>query len=244
MSNLAPHTGRNVQRATSSKRVSLTDSVYEALRDRIVFSEIPPGEILVEARLAEAHGVSKTPVREALGLLSQEGLIEVLPRVGYRVTEISVHDVHDVFRLRSLLEPDAAALAAKRAPRVDVVSFRKWTAEELDRLDREQELSQKTYTRFHDAFHLGITILAESPRLTRFVSSLLSDSTRIRVRDPLMSVEGFEEDRELTAQLADALLAREASLAAEIMREHVSQSKERILAGLSDPEGRGRRVPL
>jgi len=236
--------GRNVQRSPKSRRVSLTDSVYDALRERIIFSEIPAGEILAEGRLAEEHGVSKTPVREALALLSQQGLIEVLPRVGYRVTNISVEDVHDVFRLRMLLESDAAALAAKRAPQDDVVAFREWTSNELDRLDQARSLSQKTYTQFHDAFHLGITILAESSRLTRFIRSLLSDSTRIRVRDPLMSVEGFEEDRELTADLTDALLARDDALAARLMRDHLTQSKERILAHLTDPERRSHRVPL
>lgn len=244
MTNTTTRSGRNVQRSTTSKRISLTDSVHDALRDRIIFSEIPAGEILAEGRLAEEHGVSKTPVREALALLSQQGLIEVLPRVGYRVTDISVQDVHDVFRLRSLLESDAAALAAKRAPQVDVLAFREWTSGELDRLDQEQHMSQKTYTQFHDAFHLGVTILAESTRLTRFVGSLLSDSTRIRVRDPLMSVEGFEEDRELTAQLTDALLSRDETLAAKLMREHLEQSKDRILTRLSNPERRSRRMPL
>ena len=228
--------GRNVQRSPASKRISLTDSIYEALRDRIVFSEIPAEEILVEARLAEAHGVSKTPVREALALLSQEGLVEVLPRVGYRITPIGLRDVHEVFHLRFLLEPEAAALAARRSAEEDVVDLRRRSRDDLARISGEAPLSLRAYVGCHDAFHLGIAALSGSRRLVRFIRTLLRDSTRVRVRDPLMGVEGLDEDRETTELVAEALLTRDEARARTLMIEHLTSSKARILAKLNDPE--------
>lgn len=234
--------GRNVQTRASSKRVSLTDSICEAIRDRIVFSEVLPGDILGEARLAEEYGVSKTPVREALGLLSQENLVEVLPRVGYRVTGIGLHEVHEVYHLRILLEAEAAALAARRAERDDVLELRRRNGDSLERLVAEGAPSSKSYTRYHDAFHLGIAVLSGSERLTRFIRSLLQDSTRIRVRDPLMSVEGFDEDRELAERMTAALVDRDEARSRDLMREHLVQSKARILDRLTDPDSMGPRA--
>jgi len=233
------HSGRNVQ--GGSNRVSLTDSIRADIRDRIVFSEIPAGEILVEARVAETYDVSKTPVREALGLLSQEGLIEVLPRVGYRVVPIGIHDVHEVFHLRFLLEPEAAALAARRGTEEDVLDLRQHNRSELDRLSKHKDLSLKSYVRFHDAFHLGVAALSGSERLARFIRSLLRDSTRVRIRDPWMGVEGLAEDREITERMTGVLLERDEAGARHLMEDHLTSSRARILEELSDPEPRSHR---
>ena len=236
MSRTELYSGRNVQRSTTPDKVSLTDSILVEIRDRIVFSEIPAGDILVETRLAEEYGMSKTPIREALALLSQEGLVEVLPRVGYRVTGISPHEVHEVFHLRFLLETEAVALAARRASQKEVLGLRQRNDTWLERLVAEGTPSLKSYTRFHDAFHLGVAVLSRNGRLTGFIQSLLQDSTRIRIRDPLMSVEGFAEDRELSERITEALLARDESVAQTMMKEHLAQSKARILDELNDPE--------
>jgi len=228
--------GRKVQRSSASKRPSLTDSICVKIRDRIVFSEILPNQLLVESRLAEEYGVSKTPVREALGLLSQEGLVEVIPRVGYRVTPIGIHDVHEVFHLRFLLEPEAGALAARRGTRDEVVALQKADREELEHLAAQERFSMKSYVCYHDAFHLGIATLSGSKRLTRIIRSLLRDSTRVRIHDPLMGAEGLDEDREFTEQLTGALLEKDETEARRLMSEHLKSSKARILEELSDPE--------
>ncbi len=237
--NPTPHSGRNVQ--SSSDRVSLTDSIRADIRDRIVFADIPAGEILVEARLAKAYSVSKTPVREALGLLSQEGLIEVLPRIGYRVVPVGIHDVHEVFHLRFLLEPEAAVLAARRGAEADILDLRQHSRRELDWLSKQDRLSLEAYVRFHDAFHLGVASLSGSKRLTRFIRLLLRDSTRVRISDPWMGVEGLAEDRETTEQMTGVLLARDEAGARRLMEEHLTSSKTRILDRFNDPESQAQR---
>ena len=93
--------------------------VYERLRDEIASGALGPGTQLVEARIAEELGVSKTPVREALIRLQRDGLVSIEPYRGARVTEPSPADVREILELRLLLECQVARdLAAHRPPEV------------------------------------------------------------------------------------------------------------------------------
>ena len=94
---------------------SATDIAYRALRDEILRCELAPGSRVVEGEIAERLGMSKTPVKKALGMLIHEGFVEVRPRHGYQVTEITLADVQEVYQLRQILEPAAAELAATNA---------------------------------------------------------------------------------------------------------------------------------
>jgi DNA-binding GntR family transcriptional regulator len=90
--------------------------VYERLRDGIAGGALPPGSQLVEARIAEDLGVSKTPVREALIRLQRDGLVKIEPYRGARVLEPSADDIREVLELRTLLECHIARDLATRQP--------------------------------------------------------------------------------------------------------------------------------
>jgi DNA-binding GntR family transcriptional regulator len=90
--------------------------VYERLRDEIVSGELRPGAQLVEARIADELGVSKTPVREALIRLQRDGLVAIEPYRGARVTQPSPEDVREILELRLLLECRVARDLAERRP--------------------------------------------------------------------------------------------------------------------------------
>jgi len=215
----------------------LTDQIYEAIRTKIMMWELVSGDFLVEARLAEEYGVSRTPVRESLGLLARDGLVEAFPRIGYQVTPIGLQDVHEIFDMRILLEGEAAARVAVSA-----------TAAELEALGKKHEawadsilgigVSKREYLRFHDEFHLGIAELSKSMRLACCIKRLLFEGTRLRMADPLMSKEGLEGEQRDSRALLDALLSHESRLAKEIVRDHIAKSKRRSLARLVE-NGRG-----
>ena len=104
------------------ERRKVTDWVYEEIREAIIDLRLPPGEPLREAAIAAQLGVSKTPVREALARLEQEGLVETTSFKGAVVSEYSPRDLEEIYELRELLEGAAArAAAAGRPPR------RRWT---------------------------------------------------------------------------------------------------------------------
>jgi DNA-binding GntR family transcriptional regulator len=93
----------------------LIDDVYERLRDLIFSNVLRAGQKLVDRDLAEQLGVSRTPVREALGRLAMTGLVEARARRGYYVTEFSAEQVVDLYEFRKMLEAHAVKLAAKNA---------------------------------------------------------------------------------------------------------------------------------
>ena len=97
---------------------ALYEEVAELLRQRIFSNELAPGSWIDELRLAEAYGISRTPLREALKVLATEGLVTMKVRRGAYVTEVSDKDQRDVYHLLSLLESDATGVVAEQATEV------------------------------------------------------------------------------------------------------------------------------
>ncbi len=96
--------------------VKLTNNkIFEELKRRIIVLELKPGTVIVERELMNEFGVSRTPVREALIMLSQIGLVEMKPRIGTYVTQINIQSAKDAYEVKKDLEGLAAELAAKRA---------------------------------------------------------------------------------------------------------------------------------
>src|SRR5574343_1796708 len=100
---------------------ALYQEVAERLRQRSFAHELTPGTWIDEQKLAEQYGISRTPLREALKVLASEGLVELRPRRGCYVTEISRQDLDDIFPLMALLEGRAAAEAVQNAKRDDIL---------------------------------------------------------------------------------------------------------------------------
>ena len=94
---------------------ALYEEVAELLRQRIFQRELEPGSWIDELKIAEAYGISRTPLREALKVLAAEGLVTMKVRRGAYVTEVSERDLTDVYHLLGLLESDAAGVVAKTA---------------------------------------------------------------------------------------------------------------------------------
>ncbi len=228
--------GRRVQPAAISSKPSLTDRVHQTLQERIILGGVHGGQMLIESHLAEEFGVSKTPVREALSLLSQSGFVEVIPRQGYRVTAITVKDIHEIYELRVLLEGEAAALAAQRATPENYTKMRS----EMSRLSQELEMKDEPLTALDvmtidDAFHIGIAKLTQNTRLQATIRRLLQQATRVRWTDPHISPEGILAEGKGSERIYVALEQRDPHAARALMVDHVLHSKERVLQSLLDP---------
>ncbi|MDQ2086047.1 GntR family transcriptional regulator [Herbivorax sp. ANBcel31] len=92
----------------------LREVIFNTLREAIISGELKPGERLMEVKLAEKMGVSRTPVREAIRKLELEGLVEMFPRKGAHVAKLSVKNIMDVLEVRASLDGLATSLAAER----------------------------------------------------------------------------------------------------------------------------------
>ena len=104
---------------------TLRESAYDRIREDILSGVLRPGSAISEAERAEALGMSRSPVREALRQLAQDGLVEIFPKRGTFVTELSARDVREAFELREAIETACARLAAARRTDQDLAEMRR-----------------------------------------------------------------------------------------------------------------------
>ena len=130
---------------------TLSDQAFEIIRSRIVKGEIAPGTPLRQEAIAVELGVSKIPLREALGRLEQEGLLQSQPNRGFVVSPLSADEAEEIFALRLKLEPDAAARACLRATDHD----REFATAALRALNRELESGDHAEA-LNRAFHVAL----------------------------------------------------------------------------------------
>ena len=142
---------------------SLVELVTTRLRGEILSGALEPGERLVEEQLTQRFQISRAPLREALRLLAEQGLVEHLPRKGARVTTYSVRDFDELFAVRDALERFAVSLVRDRkpdeldtAPVEEAMTGLRAAAEQGDRLAASNA---------HRAFHLALVALADSRQL-------------------------------------------------------------------------------
>jgi DNA-binding GntR family transcriptional regulator len=208
---------------------NLSDQAVQALRDDILSCRLAPGAAVSEALLTERLGLGRAPIRAALARLAEEGLVQAVPRRGWMVSLVTVRDIHEVFDLRLILEPEAARRAAQsgdagRLARLDEVCKQGYLPDDPD--------SARHFLSANREFHVAVAELSGNGRLSRQIGRLLDESARMLVlglsrRD--RSGEMAHEHRELIA----ALTAGAAEHAAAIMRDQVAASRDMVLAALT-----------
>lgn len=130
----------------------LGEVVFEYLRTSILNGDLKPGERLMEIQLAEQLGVSRTPVREAIRKLEKEKFVEMIPRKGAYVADLTAKDILDVLEIRTILEGFASSLAAFRMTDDEVDALEQTLIdfnEYLEELDRPGMIEKKD-NQFHD----------------------------------------------------------------------------------------------
>lgn len=201
------------------------DIIYQSIRRAIITLELEPGVILKEADLSKQYNVSKTPVREALIVLAHEGFVEAIPRIGYRVTSVSMQDALETFHLRALLEVEAAGLAAQRISDDEITALK-------ENVYRESQFSQQsinydTYWKLYQLnqeFHYSIALASRNSRLANLIKQLIDEMERVLSWDPNLG-EDFEDHN----TIVDALEQRNKTKAEKAMKKHIEATKSRIL---------------
>lgn len=207
---------------------SATDNAYEHLKHLILTSELAPGEELREAMLTESTGFGRSPVREALRRLVQDGFVEVRPRQGYRVSLVTLASVRDLFEMRLLLEPAAVELAALRASQEELAALHALAHRTYVHDDTG---SYEQFLQDNREFHVRIARASGNERLARTLRVLLEEMQRlffISLGNRDISSELMHEHHDLH----DALLARDVTRARDIVVEQIEASRARVLEGL------------
>ena len=198
-------------------RRKVTDWVYEEVRQAIIELRLQPGEPLREATMAEQLGVSKTPVREALARLEQEGLVETTSFKGAVVSGYSPEDLQEIYELRELLEGAAVRAAAVTASEETVARLE-------DLVHESRELRTKDdlegLAALLGAFDLVIYDQVANERIRALIENLKAHLARIgRLTEEIPGrVKASVEEH---AAIVDAIAARDADGAERAMRAHI-----------------------
>ncbi len=153
----------------SAKPKITQEEVLALLRVEILTGGLQPGQQIVQDLLAEKFGVSRVPLREALKILEGEGQVTHYRNRGYFVAELSITDLHEVYRLRAILECEAVTAAVSNITDRDLLSLADLAAEVRKATTSNEVLS---ITAANRAFHFAIFELSEMPRLVRLLRQL------------------------------------------------------------------------
>ena len=191
--------------------------VTERLRDMIVENELALGERIDEKMLCDLLQISRTPLREALKVLAFEGLVELLPNRGARVSDMSAREVAELFEVSAGLERMAAELAAERATEGELAELRRMQ-ESMERCFRSGRRSD--YFRLNQRIHNSVIAFARNKVLAESHGVLMTRIRRARYQ-AIMSQSRWEESVREHEDLLRALEERDARHAGEILRRHV-----------------------
>jgi DNA-binding GntR family transcriptional regulator len=225
---------RSGERGGSKEQGPLGRWVADRIKDDIFRRRLLPREPLVEAELAGAYGVSKTPVREALSSLARGGLVEIDPFCGARVRDFTAEDVREIYEIRALLEPFALQKAVPRMDGNDLDLLFSLLEDADAAAEREDPyvLSELNQT-FHDALIARCNNQRIIETMDQIQDQLRSIALRSWTAKPTYLLEA-EQHREV----AKAVESRDARRAADLLRTHIAQFEEQFVRALEyEPTG-------
>jgi len=204
---------------TPAESASQVDRAYAQIKAGIIDGLYPPGAALSEPTLATAHGMSRTPIREGLSRLWQEGYLDRVPGRGYFVARVTVQSINDTFDVRRLLEGAAVARAAELATPDDVGLLRE-LAELPARDYREAEVANAR-------FHLAIARTARNTLATELIERCLAQIDRFLSlgASPSQFQAGASEAH---LQIVDAIARHDAAAARALMEDHLDCGSNRM----------------
>ena len=193
---------------------ALYQDVAELLRQRIFARELEPGSWIDELRIAEALGISRTPLREALKVLAAEGLVTMKVRRGAYVTEVNEKDLRDVYHLLALLESDAAGVVASEATDAQL--------QELQTLHTELGAAVSDREKFfeiNERFHMRLLEIANNRWRDQMVADLRK-VMKLNRHSSLFKEGRMEQSLAEHLGIVQALMARQPKEAAKRMSTH------------------------
>jgi DNA-binding GntR family transcriptional regulator len=206
--------------------------VYDELKRQIQNLELAPGAHLSESGIAAQFGVSASPVRDALGRLSQEGLLTVKRGQGYTVASLTIGGIMEICDLRFVLEVGTAKLAMERARPEEIEALRPLSA-----ATGTTDVSDETLIQRNLEFHEVVAGLARNTKLLDSVRRVMEDSVRIfHLGLPTFAQHGMQADHDA---LLDAIAAKDVEAMTAVVHREAYDASHRVLESLVlNPEPR------
>lgn len=207
-------------------RDTLDHTVYMEIKEMIIKKELQPGELIIQNQLSQSLGVSRTPLRKALGELEKEGLLEISPK-GWYIKEFTLQDMISVFEIRALLEGLACRLVVTKLEAADLAYMRAMFTEAYKLIDQNQaEAYYKADLKFHSMIFDATEdeILKKTLHTNQIIATSLMQGL---YREPQ---ETFSEHM----MIIDLLEKRDGDKAEILMRSHIQKAIVNLKSGKFD----------
>lgn len=213
---------------SGGKRQQLPEEVASYVREQIMSGAVRPGEFLRMEPIAEAVGVSNTPVREGLLALQSEGFVRLVPRRGFVVAAFTRQDVRDLFWVQAELAGELAARAAKKITSEQIAELESI----VDEYERATAAGDKdSLARLGHAFHREINLAADSHRLALLLGSVVEQLPNRFYTALERQVAATREQHPL---LIETLRKRQGRKARSIMEQHISEGADYVIEMLEE----------
>jgi DNA-binding GntR family transcriptional regulator len=204
-----------------ASRISNAEKAYRALKELILTNQLPAGSQLLEQEAALRLGMSRTPVREAMVRLEQDGVAEIRPRHGMRVLPVSADDMREIYEVLTSLESTAAELVARRGINDAELAELQQAVSDMDTALIADDL--EAWAASDERFHSLLVALTRNQRLQQIVTQLGEQAHRARMLTLRLRPKpvGSNHDH---AMLVQAIAARDPERARSIHHDHRSKA--------------------
>jgi DNA-binding GntR family transcriptional regulator len=224
---IVDNTAIDLDRRPPDDTGTLAEQVFHRLRRQIVEGEIPPGTKISEPELSRILGISRGPLREAIGRLEAGGLLVRRANVGARVVELSIEQLLEIFLIREALEGMAARLAAERMPQEEIDELRALL--EGHRAQVEQDAGRAYFQKEGDLdFHYRIVQGSRNDRLIQILWDDLYHLVRMYRFQFGMASPRARRGLQEHVHIVDAIAERDPEMAELLMRRHVRASRRNV----------------
>ena len=213
---------------------TLSDQAFECLRRDVMMGHFEPGHKLKLEALQTHYGFSNSPLREAMSRLSQEGLIRLDERKGFRVCDISAPDLEDITQMRLLLDIEALKSSMAKgdnAWEASIVSSH-YTLQKLEKhMDSGPQILGDTWVLAHKQFHMALVSACPSPRLLQSCASLFDQAERYRQ----FAAKHRQHPRQKSNEhqvIMESVLARDTPGACHLIEQHILNTQTHVLNAL------------
>lgn len=207
----------------------IREIAYETLKHAIITGEIPAGSRIVETDYAERMHISRTPLREALRKLEQDGLVEYVMRRGVIVRAFTMEDVMEIYTIRNSLEMLTLPAIIEKATPADIASLRA-RLHEMDKVLESGDI--ENLSPMARAFHSEITRISGLNRILRVIESqdeFINRFSAMAIRQENRRVQAHEEHYKLVEYIENKDLEH----LEKLTKKHIERSKENCLAALA-----------
>lgn len=200
-------------------RSSLHEEVVVRLRAAIADGDLPPGSRINERELCERFGVSRTPLREALKVMANEGLVVLLPNRGARVATLTRHDIEHTFTVMACLEALSGELACDHITEEGIAELR---ALHYEMLAHHARRDLESYYKLNERIHTTILHASANPVLIATHAGLAQRIRRARyIAD--MPRDWWDQAVREHEQILDALTRRDKAAMSDLLRKHLER---------------------